>query len=200
MRRLWSLAKAGVVGLTLLVTGVAATAAPAAPADKQAGLEQWRQIESVLSSPRCLNCHGRSDYPRQGDDRHVHNFLVQRGVDGHGVGASKCAMCHHDLNSDASGVPGATGWRLAPLKMAWENKPGERMSSRDLCRLLTDPARNGNRKAADLIDHHASEPLVLWAWSPGVRRDGSARQPPPISHAAFVQATQEWAKAGTPCP
>jgi hypothetical protein len=184
-----------------LLTGsglVAGTAARAASRDE--GVESWRQVESVLTSPRCLNCHTGTDYPRQGDDRHRHNFLVVRGVDGHGASASQCAMCHHEANADAAGVPGARGWRLPPLSMSWESAPGVRMTSRELCAALTDPARNGHRHPAQLIEHHAEEPLVLWAWAPGHRADGTDRQPPPISHDAFVQATRAWAQAGTPCP
>lgn len=168
--------------------------------DRTEGLAQWRAMESVLTSPRCLNCHTMTDYPRQGDDRHRHTFLVLRGVDGHGVPGSQCAMCHHDANSDASGIPGARGWHMAPLSMQWERAPGVRMTSRELCRSLTDPKRNGNRDAAQLIEHHATEPLVAWAWSPGKHPDGTPRTPPSVSHDAFVQATREWARAGAPCP
>jgi alcohol dehydrogenase (cytochrome c) len=62
------------------------------------GTPAWQAIYSVLTSPRCLNCHPVSsnkltgyafdpatgapypqDYPRQGDDRHPHYFTVLRG-------------------------------------------------------------------------------------------------------------------------
>ncbi|HKX41979.1 MAG TPA: hypothetical protein VJO99_12545 [Burkholderiaceae bacterium] len=187
--------------MACLVLGSLAAPAMAAPGnDRKEGLAQWGVVESVLTNPRCLNCHTMTDYPRQGDDRHRHTFLVLRGVDGHGVPASQCAMCHHATNSDASGIPGARGWHLAPLSMQWERTPGVRMTSRELCKALTDPKRNGNRDAAQLIEHHATEPLVAWAWSPGKRSDGTARVPPPVSHDAFVQATRAWAQAGSPCP
>ena len=174
-------------------------AALAAPS-RADGLAQWRQIESVLTHPRCLNCHTSTDYPRQGDDRHRHLFGVVRGADGHGATAAQCAMCHHDINADGAGVPGAKGWRLAPLSMTWESAPGVRMTSRELCHALTDKRRNGQRSAAQLIDHHADEPLVGWAWAPGQRPDGTMRATPPVSHADFVAATRTWAAAGAPCP
>ena len=61
------------------------------------GTTAWRAIYSVLTSPRCINCHPVSspnlphypltvdnssyqqDYPRQGDDRHPHYYTVLRG-------------------------------------------------------------------------------------------------------------------------
>jgi hypothetical protein len=184
----------------LLFCACSASAALSHAGVREEGLSQWRQIESVLTSPRCLNCHTSTDYPRQGDDRHRHHFQVARGVDGHGVPGSQCAMCHHDQNADAAGVPGASGWRVAPPSMSWERAPGVRMTSRQLCAMLTNPARNGHRSAAQLIEHHADEPLVKWAWSAGLRSDGTARQAPPIGHEAFVQATRGWAQAGSPCP
>jgi hypothetical protein len=38
------------------------------------GLAAWQQMYSVLTSPRCINCHTANDYPQQGDDRHDHLF------------------------------------------------------------------------------------------------------------------------------
>ena len=43
-------------------------------------------------------------------------------------------------------------------------------------------------------------PLVLWAWNPGLRPDGTMRTLPPLTHAEFVAATRRWVEAGTPCP
>jgi hypothetical protein len=185
-----------VLALGLLAGGAVATAAD----PREAGLAQWRQIESVLTHPRCLNCHTATDYPRQADDRHPHAFNVSRGPDGHGAKAAQCSMCHHEINADMAGVPGARGWHLPPLSMAWERSPGVAMASGELCRVLTDRRRNGQRSAAQLIEHHADEPLVQWAWSPGHRPDGTPRVAPPLSHDEFVAATREWAAAGAPCP
>ena len=30
------------------------------------GLTAWQQVYSVLTSPRCLNCHTATNYPQQG--------------------------------------------------------------------------------------------------------------------------------------
>ena len=185
-------------GIAASATDIASSAAP--PTKREDGLAQWQVMESVMKSPRCSNCHTQTDFPRQGDDRHRHNFEVVRGPDGHGVPGSQCAMCHHDTNSDASGVPGAPGWHLAPFSMRWERAPGVLMTSHELCMLMKDPNRNGHRTPEQLIEHNATEHLVLWAWSPGKRADGTQRQTPPVSHDEFVAATRAWAKAGAPCP
>src|SRR3989441_12848556 len=41
----------------------------AIPATREAGLAAWQQVYSVLTHPRCINCHTATDYPQQGDDR-----------------------------------------------------------------------------------------------------------------------------------
>jgi alcohol dehydrogenase (cytochrome c) len=69
----------------------------APPKPSSGGTEAWRAIFSVLTSPRCINCHPvvsrklptfpitdnnssfPQDYPRQGDDRHPHYYGVLRG-------------------------------------------------------------------------------------------------------------------------
>jgi hypothetical protein len=189
-----------ILGAFAISAATAAICAAASPRSMRSeGLAQWHTMETVLASPRCINCHTDTNFPRQGDDRHRHNFLVERGPDGHGAPGLHCATCHHDSNSVA-GVPGAPGWHMAPLSMQWERAPGVRMTSRELCEVLTDPSRNGHRDAAKLIEHHATEPLVLWAFSPGRRADGTERELPPVSHDGFVAATRAWAAAGHPCP
>jgi len=50
------------------------------------------------------------------------------------------------------------------------------------------------------LKHHETEALVLWAWNPGHRPDGTARSLPPLTHEQFVNATRTWVTAGTPCP
>src|SRR5712692_7369810 len=85
------------------------------------GLAAWQQVYSVLTHPRCINCHTATNYPQQGDDRHPHLFNVVRGQTGMGVPAFTCATCHQRANADATGVPGAPGWHLAPLSMQWQD-------------------------------------------------------------------------------
>src|SRR5262245_48828443 len=85
------------------------------------GLMAWQQIYSVLTHPRCINCHTATNYPQQGDDRHRHSANVVRGPAGTGVPALRCVTCHQEANADSTGVPGAHGWHLAPLSMAWQD-------------------------------------------------------------------------------
>jgi hypothetical protein len=157
----------------------------------------WGEIATVLQSPRCMNCHtdAAHAFPRQGDDRHRHMFNVQRGPVGSGAAGLHCSTCHHDSNNAASGVPGAEGWHLAPLSMAWEG-----LSANEICQQLTDPARNGGRSAAQIADHFAHEPLVLWSWSPGADHAGVVRSVPPLSHPQFMTIVSRWATNGAVCP
>ena len=158
------------------------------------GLGAWKQLYSVMSYPRCINCHTASDYPQQGDDRHRHLFNVVRGPDGEGVAALQCATCHQSANSDSTGVPGAEDWHLAPLSMKWQDASDQILPSPALCKTVTE-----NINGPGLVEHHQTE-LVKWAWTPGVRYDGRARSAPPISYEEFMTATRRWVEAGMPCP
>ena len=82
------------------------------------GLAAWQQVYSVLTSPRCINCHTATNHPQQGDDRHRHFANVVRGPEGKGVPALQCVTCHQESNADSTGVPGGHGWHLAPLSLA----------------------------------------------------------------------------------
>jgi mono/diheme cytochrome c family protein len=170
------------------------------PPSKSQGLAAWQQVYSVLTSPRCINCHTATNYPQQGDDRHRHFANVVRGPEGKGVSALQCATCHQGANADTTGVPGAHGWHLAPLSMQWQDTSDTVLPSSAVCNGITDRAKNGGLNGEALLKHHEEEPLVLWAWNPGRKPDGTARSLPPLTHAAFVAATRQWLDAGMPCP
>jgi hypothetical protein len=59
-------------------------AAPVAQNNDARARELFVSIIPVLKHPRCLNCHATGDFPRQGDDSHVHTQNVRRGLDGKG--------------------------------------------------------------------------------------------------------------------
>jgi len=160
----------------------------------------WDSVYSVLTSPRCINCHTATNYPQQGDERRRHFANVIRGPQGRGVAGLNCASCHQDQNADATGVPGAHGWHLAPLSMRWQDVNDQKLSSATVCRSLIDRVKNHGLDGPALLKHHQTEPLVLWAWNPGRRPDGTARALPPLTHEQFVNATRRWVTAGTPCP
>lgn len=172
---------------------------PAARSTWSEGLAAWQQIYSVMSHPRCINCHTAGDYPQQGDDRHSHLFNVVRGPEGKGVAALQCVTCHQSSNADSTGVPGAQGWHLAPLSMRWQDANDKILPSSAVCRTVTDRTKNGGLDGAGLVKHHQTE-LVKWAWQPGVRNDGTVRSVPPISYEQFMAATRNWVQAGMPCP
>jgi hypothetical protein len=164
------------------------------------GLAAWQKLYSVLTSPRCINCHTATNYPQQGDDRHRHFANVIRGPEGKGVPALNCASCHQEVNADSTGVPGGHNWHLAPLSMRWQDLNDQPLSSSSVCRAVTDRSKNDGLDGPGLLKHHQEEPLVLWAWNPGRKPDGSARTVPPLTHAEFVAATRTWVEAGLPCP
>jgi len=184
---------ATIVALVALGT-VAMGIATAQDADHRTQSQNlFLQMAAVFQSPRCINCHPRSDYPAQGDDRHRHLFNVSRGPDDHGAPGLHCTTCHQSENQAASGVPGAPDWHLAPLRMAWDGySPGE------LCRALLDPKRGG-MKPEQFVDHFNTV-FVVWAWAPGTDFHGVPRTVPPISHEQFIAITKQWVATGAACP
>ena len=148
---------------------------------------------SVLRHPRCMNCHSRGDFPRQGDDGHPHIMNVRRGTDGHGVTAEKCTTCHQDHNlAGAHLPPGAPNWSLPPRStpMIWQG-----LSDAQLCRSIKDPKQNRNRSLAQLVEHLTEDKLVAWGWEPGEGRNAV-----PMPHDEFATKVKQWQAAGAPCP
>src|SRR5438093_11428105 len=132
MRELNSLSRAiPVILITYCAWSVATFAGPmrqeatreskGAAIPRAAGLAAWQQVYSVLTNPRCINCHTATNYPQQGDDRHRHFANVIRGSDGMGVPALQCVTCHQGSNADSTGAPGGHHWHLAPLSMQWQD-------------------------------------------------------------------------------
>ena len=174
--------------LGLLVVAAAACSRSEAAQVGDPGL--FEPIASVLTHPRCINCH-QDDSPRQTDAKIRHLPLVVRGADGHGAPTQQCQTCHQTANTAAGIVPGAKGWALAPLSMLWEGR-----TPAQICEQIKDPARNGGRRSGEeVIEHMKVDPLVLWAWTPG-----PGRTTPPLWHEKFVEVLEAWVKAGMPCP
>lgn len=150
----------------------------------------FTELGKVLTSPRCLNCHPSGDRPRQGDDARLHQPPVYRGVDGFGHAALRCGICHGDANFEPAGMPGHPAWHLAPAGMGWEGK-----SLGAICRQVRDPATNGGRSLADLVEHIGKDTLVGWAWAPG-----GDRTPAPGTQQAAGALVQAWIDTGAGCP
>lgn len=158
----------------------------------QAGLSAFRQVASVLTSPRCLNCHIQGPSPLQGDEGRPHNMNVKRGADGRGSPAMRCTNCHQSANVEfAHAPPGAPDWRLPPAKspMAWRG-----LSTGDLCRSLKDPSKNGGKSFSSLLEHVTSDQFVNWGWNPG-----PGRKTPSLTHQQFVDKFREWVDTGASC-
>lgn len=150
----------------------------------------FNEVARVLLHPRCVNCHVQGESPAQGDYLALHDPPVVRGHEGRGVVGMECSTCHQDRNLELSRVPGAEGWRLPPVEMAWEGK-----SPAELCAQLKDPARNGQRGLAELVEHSRRDALVAWGWEPGFDR-----KPPPGSQAEFAALVAAWVESGAACP
>jgi hypothetical protein len=165
--------------------------ASAAPAVSDGAL--FEEFVPVLRHPRCMNCHSRGDFPRQGDDGHPHTMNVRRGPEGHGVTAEQCSTCHQDHNvPGAHTPPGAPTWGLPPptTPMIWQG-----LSDAQICRSIKDPKQNKDRNLDQLVEHLTEDKLVAWGWDPG-----EGRNPIPMSHDEFAAKVKQWQAAGAPCP
>lgn len=176
----------------------AAAAAELQPPEAFAGIADesarsaalFTEAGKVLQHPRCVNCHPAGDRPLQGEDGRLHLPAVQRGDGGIGVEGLRCTACHQAANYDPAGVPGHPEWHLAPIEMAWEGK-----SLAEICEQIKDPARNGGKSMAALVEHAAHDSLVGWGWAPG-----EGREPAPGTQAVFGALMAAWADTGAVCP
>lgn len=150
----------------------------------------FTEASRVLLHPRCLNCHPVGDSPTQGDHFETHDPPVLRGDDDRGAIGMRCEGCHQDANLELARVPGAPHWHLASRSMAWVGK-----TPADVCAQLKDPARNGGRTLAAVVDHTQHDRFIAWAWAPGHERSS-----PPGSQAAFSSLVAAWVEAGADCP
>jgi hypothetical protein len=149
----------------------------------------------VITSPRCLNCHPSTREATQGDDLHPHVPLMYGGRYGVGVPGLPCRSCHGTSNTPTfaesiAGIPGSPAWGLAPASMAWQGK-----SLREICLQIQDPARNGNKSAAKLREHMATDKSIAWSFEPG-----GGRTPAPGTQAQFAALIDEWIATGAQCP
>lgn len=171
---------------------VAAFATISDPAVRSAAI--FTEMGKVLTHPRCINCHPRTDSPLQGDDMRFHMPPVERGPKGMGIAGMECSTCHGPRNvafADGKGsIPGHPLWHLAPKSMAWEGQ-----SLREICEQLKDRKRNGGKTLAQIHEHNASDTLVGWGWNPG-----PGRTPAPGTQAEFGALTKAWIDSGAKCP
>jgi cytochrome c553 len=153
------------------------------------------KVMSVVTHQRCMNCHPTTDFPRQGDDSHLHQFGVQRGENNQGLAALKCSTCHQTENNKSSGVPGAPHWGLAPISMGWQG-----LTKYQIAAAMLDRARNGGRSLKDIEEHLTEDELVLWAFEPGVDQHGNERTKPPLSKEEWIASVKTWIASGAKIP
>ena len=161
--------------------------------DSTLSKKAFMQVYAVLMSPRCMNCHPAGDVPLQGDESKLHTQNVKRGKDGHGMFASKCSNCHQDQNQPGPNTPpGNPNWAMPPanMKMIFEGR-----SPHDLAAQLLDPAQTGNKTKEDLMNHIASDTLVLAGWHPA-----EGKKMPPLSHEEFTAQFKLWLDNGAYLP
>jgi hypothetical protein len=148
------------------------------------------EMSRVLLHPRCVNCHPDGDVPHQRMAMELHDPPVERGPEGRGVVGMECSSCHQDRNQELTRVPGAPGWHLAPLEMAWVGK-----SAAHVCEQLKDPRRNDGKTLAQIVEHNGHDALVGWGWAPG-----ADREPAPGTQEQFGALTAAWVDTGAECP
>jgi len=187
---------AALFSLVLLSLLLAACGPRISAEQKAQALQAFATVEQVFQHPRCSNCHIPGDQPLQFDSQTPHMMNVVRGPEGKGAPGQPCSTCHGEANPPAGysahAPPGAPHWQLPPPdhKMAWIGLPAH-----ELCAMIQDRKRNGDRDMPALIKHVAEDKLVLWGWNPG-----GSRAPVPVPHDRFVAAFRTWADAGAPCP
>lgn len=162
-------------------------------AKKDNSIRAFMDVYKVMMSPRCMNCHPSGDIPLQGDNNQLHTMNVQRGIDGKGLYALKCANCHQPKNSPGLHTPpGNPNWHLPPadMKMVFQGK-----TPRELAMQLLNPEQNGHKNKQQLIEHVSSDKLVLGGWNPG-----PGRSLPPMSHEEFVKSFKTWIHNGAFLP
>jgi cytochrome c553 len=155
----------------------------------------FQEASRVITDPRCMNCHPATRSPTQGDDMHPHVPPITAADSPLGTPGMMCTTCHGPenriiLGSRLESIPGNSHWQLAPASMAWQG-----LSLGEICRQVKDPARNGNRTHADLLEHMGKDHLVGWAWHPG---DG--RRPAPGTQESFAVLIAAWINTGAECP
>ena len=186
----------GAGGAALAETGLLTPADFEDVADgRERSVALFEEMGKVLTHPRCLNCHPKDDYPRQGDGLALHQPPVERGPGGLGAPGMRCSTCHGTENyayptAESGSVPGHEVWLLAPASMGWIDA-----SLGEICEQIKDPERNGGKTLEELHEHNAHDGLVGWGWHPG---DG--REPAPGSQAVFGDLTRAWIDTGAHCP
>ena len=176
---------------------------PAGPVSREDAMAAWGRIYDVFSHPRCANCHVDEQNipmwsgPSYGEAR-PHGMNINGGISRFGIESIPCSTCHtQSTNFDtAPHAPPRTGhaWMLAPVEFEWFGK-----DTASICEQVRDPARNGGRDGAGLVEHiiHDAEikAFITWGFNPG-----GGREPAPGTLQEHLDDMVLWTAAGMPCP
>jgi len=138
-------------------------------------------VATVFRHPRCANCHSGTEHPLQGRQGRLHAPRVA---------GARCELCHGAAYDPQTQIPGAPRWRLAPAAMGWVDR-----TDRQLCEQVKDPAANGGRTLAAVVEHLRHDELVAYGWSPGPRLEAAAG-----SQTELADLFSRWVKSGAHCP
>lgn len=176
---------------------------PQSAVSPEMGLDAWSRIYSVVSSPRCSNCHvDERNIPMwsgsSGGEARPHGMNINAGPSRIGEESLPCFTCHMQStapNKTPHAPPHAgLPWMLAPVEFAWFGK-----SSAAICAQMKNPATNGGRDGEALIEHilHDAQmkAFITWGFNPG-----GGREPAPGSMQSHLDDMVLWTAAGMPCP
>ena len=145
--------------------------------------DAFAELMPVLVSPRCSNCHG----PMTFADEKASTVPPAGGVGGPGqqVPASKATHPGGDINGQDCGDCHTqdSAWRLGP---EWPIQ-----STYQMC-LTMKAARTSGQ---GLLSHLQYDSLIALAFLGKKGQDDKAAEPPPMSKAEFIAATQKWIDA-----
>lgn len=124
----------------------------------------------------------------------------------YGCGVAQCGACTVLLNgkplrsctlpvsalgtAEVTTIEGVTGRTARAVQGAWQGK-----TLTEICEQIKDPARNGGKDMAQLVQHMGEDSLVGWGWAPG-----AGRAPVPGTQKQFGALARAWADAGAHCP
>lgn len=155
----------------------------------------YETMMSVISHPRCVNCHPSNKVPKRGMNKTPHPFGRDGATSNLSFDVLLCASCHKEKNDDFAGQPGAPHWDLAPASMEWEG-----LTKAEIAASMLNPENNGNRSNEEILKHLTEDELVLWAFNPGLHPDGTPREKPPVSQEVYVKAVKTWFENGAVIP
>jgi hypothetical protein len=118
------------------------------------GLAAWDTIHTVLTHPRCLNCHvGADNVPLWGTTQApdtIHGMAINADDSRIGAGTMSCNACQQtstrpntfNLAAPHTGID----WQLARVEFQWTDRTGV-----EICAQMRDPNRNSGPTYAHAI-------------------------------------------------